>query len=94
MPTPTPSSLFPPTIYVTVEGQDTRDECLIIQNPTEGDGSDPLANVNETTDCAVYRLVSVGRIVVERSFEEDSVERSTDEDFERERARAEGGAVA
>lgn len=56
-----PKTIFPKTIVVTLEGLDTRDEFLAVQG-------DNMANVNETTPCAVYELKRVGKIEVTRAI--------------------------
>lgn len=52
---------FPKTVYVTLEGEDTRDEYLSVHAE--------LPSPDKTQECAVYELVKVARVTVTRKLE-------------------------
>lgn len=49
---------FPNTLHVAIENRGTEDECILAYpNATD------IASVDEAVPCAIYRLVSVGKVV-------------------------------
>jgi hypothetical protein len=56
---------YPQEIYVTREGEG-QDECLIAHETAEGP-----ACANEDVPCAIYRLVSTGKVVAASTYVEN-----------------------
>jgi hypothetical protein len=54
---------FPKTIHVTLEGQGTKDWYYEVHNEDGG-----FRRIEDTKTVAVYKLVAVGRVVVNKTF--------------------------
>jgi len=54
---------FPNTLHVAIENRGTKDECIIAcVNATD------LASPHEAVSCAIYKLVSVGKVIAPARF--------------------------
>ena len=56
---------FPKTLHVKIENRGSEDECIVAWPNTN-----EIAEVDEAVACAIYKLVSVGKVVAPSRYVE------------------------